>query len=701
MRQSSLKRTSVLFLAAMSVCIGWASAGKKAGLPDIAGTAPAPAVASPKVAVLPDAAPDAAPVDPFAPIPVQAKADSRPNAVAPGDVAINDSGLVEIHVNDASLVEVLRMLSLQSQKNIVASKDVSGKVTANLYGVTVREALDALLAANGYAYREKGNFIYIFSAKEIADQEKAARQPVTEVYHVFYTPAANAVTMIKPVLSDLAQVSFSAPATVGIASSQTDAGGNGHASEDVIVVTDYPENQEKVKKVLKEVDRRPQQILIEATILRAALNEDNALGTDFTLLGGVDFASLTGVGATPADALSGNIVNNPNAGNITQNGYNAVGTGFTSQVPQGGLRVGLVHNNIAVFLQALESVTDTVILANPKVLALNKQRGEVIVGRKDGYVTTTVTETSRTQTVEFLDTGTRLLFRPFIGDDGFIRLEIHPEDSSGGLNSSQLPFKITTEVTSNVMVKDGHTVVIGGLFRESSTSSRGQVPFLGNIPLAGALFRQQRDVTTREEIIIMLTPHIVKDDVAYSQFSEEQLKEAEKLRVGVRKGMMPLGRERLAQSCYETAVKEMDKSSSKSALFWANCATNLNPKFIEASDLKQQITGKQIAEADSSTVRGFITRQIMEERRNPPATQKTPFSVPIDPPKDDRSAAKPSTTQPSLAAVSTDADRPSKWGRYNPFDLSRFYQDIALLERLNKFAAKRVNVTVTELPIEK
>src|SRR5690606_34789944 len=199
------------------------------------------------------------------------------------------------------------------------------------------------------------------------------------------------------------------------------------------------------------------------------------------------------------------------------------GNNFSNSV-NGGLRLGFVNSDIAVFISALESITDTTVLANPKVLALNKQKGEVIVGRKDGYLTTTVTESAAVQTVEFLDTGTRLIFRPFIGDDGYIRMEIHPEDSSGGLSDANLPFKITTEVTSNVMVKDGQTIVIGGLFREESTTSKGQVPFLGNLPLAGPLFRRQRDRSVREEVIILLTPHIVKNDAAYADISQEAMR---------------------------------------------------------------------------------------------------------------------------------------------------------------------------------
>ena len=103
-----------------------------------------------------------------------------------------------------------------------------------------------------------------------------------------------------------------------------------------------------------------------------------------------------------------------------------VTTDLTSNVPQGGLHIGILKDQIAVFVRALEQVTDTVVLANPKVLALNKQKGQVIVGRRDGYITTTVTETQAIQTVEFLETGTQMIFRPFIGEDGYVRMELPP-----------------------------------------------------------------------------------------------------------------------------------------------------------------------------------------------------------------------------------------------------------------------------------
>ena len=579
-------------------------------------------------------------------------------SVSSSEVSVSDAGTVEIHVNDANLVEVLRMLSLQSQKNIVASKEVHGTITANLYDVTVREALDAILHANGYAYREKGNFIYVYTTKEIAEIEKAERVTKTEVFRVYYTPAADAAVMIKPVLSrGLGEVAITSPAKAGIASTPTGGGGDNWANNDVLVVTDYPENLDAVRRLLTEVDRRPQQIILEATILRATLNEDNALGVDFNILGGVDLNTLN-IGDTTGQMTSAGVhAHPPPEGSLdptpqydTNGHVSTVGTGnsFTNPI-QGGLKVGFLSNSVSMFVSALEQTTDTAVLANPKVLALNKQQGEVFVGNEDGYYTTITTETTSSQSVESLKTGTRLIFRPYIGNDGYIRMEVHPEDSDGSVKANGLPSKTTTEVTSNIMVKDGRTIVIGGLFRESTQSSRNQIPILGNLPFAGMLFKNQRDRTIREEVIILLTPHIVKDDASYSQMSEEELKHAEDLRVGTRKGMMPWGRERMAQGWYEGARKEMSKKNPNRwyAKWQLDCATNLNPKFSEAIELKEQISGHIVTQADTSNIRSFVRRAMLRDVM--PATMPT-----AEIPMTEEMATETATTQPVETQVATD-----------------------------------------------
>ncbi len=580
------------------------------------------------------------------------------HSVTTSEVNVNAAGTVEIHVNDASLVEVLRMLSMQSQKNIIATKDVTGTVTANLYNVTVRQALDAILKANGFAYREQGNFIYIYTQKHLAEIERSERKMETAVLPVYYTRPSDAVKMLLPVLSKDAQIAQTPEALAGIATGSTDVGGNTHSGNDVIVITDYPENLAEAKKILKKIDQRPQQVLIEATIMAATLTEDNALGIDFNVVGGVDFSSLT--------SASGQITNaelpppdTSGTSSAVGNTKSSVGTGtnFTSGI--NGFRAGIVTDNLSVFLSALEGVTDTTILANPKVLVLNKQKGEVHIGSEDGYRgTTTQTETAATESVQFLSTGVRLIFRPYVGNDGYIRMEVHPEDSSGSVDKTTgLPSKTTTDVTSNIMVKDGHTVVIGGLFREVNRTDRSQIPFLGDLPIAGYLFRKQADSTVRQEVIILLTPHIVKDDSAYADASLEAMKEMEKLRVGVRKGMMPWGRERLAECWYEKAVAEMHKPSPdrKKAIWYLGCATDLNPKFVEAIDLKQTLTGHEVTAVDNSVIRDFVQKQILLDQARPTTAPSSLSS--LEPPVFPVHPSRPLAESPTLAA--TAASTPS------------------------------------------
>ncbi|MHC4256232.1 MAG: type II secretion system protein GspD, partial [Planctomycetota bacterium] len=108
--------------------------------------------------------------------------------------------------------------------------------------------------------------------------------------------------------------------------------------------------------------------------------------------------------------------------------------------------------------------------------------------------------------VKFLDTGTKLSFRPYIGDDGYIRMDIHPKDSTGKLVDG-IPDETAAELVTNIIVKDGQTIVIGGLFRDQITSVKTQIPLLGDIPLLGAVFRGTSDNVVRTEVMVLLTPH--------------------------------------------------------------------------------------------------------------------------------------------------------------------------------------------------
>ncbi len=243
---------------------------------------------------------------------------------------------------------------------------------------------------------------------------------------------------------------------------------------------------------------------------------------------------------------------------------------------------------MTAFITALEEVTDTTILANPKILAVNKQLGQVYIGTKIGYQSqTTQTQTSTTQQVEFLDTGTKLSFRPYIGNDGYIRMDIQPKDSSGTLKSNNIPDEYSAELATNVMVKDGQTIVIGGLFRDVVVTSRKQVPLLGDLPLIGGLFRSTTDSTTRQEVIVLLTPHII--DEPEETNSDARADDVRRKRFGAKDELQWIGRARLAEDRYAMAAKYYIENDNESAMRELNVVLELRPTYLEAIRLKEKI----------------------------------------------------------------------------------------------------------------
>ena len=406
---------------------------------------------------------------------------------------LNASDRLELHARDLLVVEALGQLRQLVRRNIVVAPEIEGTYTGDLYDVSVTEAIEAICKSTDLEFTEDGTFIWIAPAAF-----------EMRVYELLHSRSEDLVDMIKPLLTSGGSVSGTLASKVGIKSSQEDAGGDDFASHDVIVVNDFPSVHTAVEQIIKLVDAQPIQVLIEATILTAQMRDGFEAGIDIMALSGTDFAEVSGSSDTGSDVGIG-----PIGAAALDDGLGKLGTSLAQGVSNEGLNLGLVRGGVAAFVRAVESLTNTTVLANPKVLTVNKQRGEVLLGRRDGYQTSIVTQTSTTQKVEFLETGTRLVFRPFVLSDGYVRLEIHPEDSDGGINQDGLPFKNTAEVTSNIMMRDGQTVAIGGLFRDRTQTIHEQVPLLGDIPLLGWLFQSERDSVIREEIIVLVTPRVI------------------------------------------------------------------------------------------------------------------------------------------------------------------------------------------------
>ena len=528
--------------------------------------------------------------------------------VEPAGIKVSPTGTVDLHVTDQPLATVLRLLSVQGQRNIITTPAVQGRVTADLYEVTFDEALEAILVANQCGYLTRGSFIYVYTNEELAGLAEARYPPATRVFRLYYINAAEAATAVEPLLSETGSVNASPTAEQGISPDASSAGGDMLAAHDYLVIHDYPDRLAEVERVLAEIDVRPQQVLVEATILRASLSDENSLGVDFTLLGGVDLEVLGSTSTGITGVTTGELPTSR-----FEEFNSTLQTDFTSGWPAGGVTFGVVKDHVGIFVRALEQVTDTVLLANPKILCLNKQKGQIHIGRRDGYITTTVTETQAIQTVEFLETGTQLIFRPFIGKDGDVRMELHPEDSIGGLTPANLPHETTTELTTNVQCRDGQTILIGGLFREVITDGRSQVPLLGDIPVVGQAFRSNRDDMQTEEVIILLTVHIVKDDEAYAEASVQQLEDFERVRVGLRRGLMWHGRERLAQAHYRRALEHFAEGDLDRALWDLRMSLHNLPRMLPAIKLREEILRQRDWEDEGSVTREFVAQLIMHE----------------------------------------------------------------------------------------
>lgn len=489
---------------------------------------------------------------------------------------------------DSTIRDGLRLLAALCKKNIVPMSGVDGPLTVSrLYDVTFEEALDAILGF-GYRYEQEGAFIRVYTSEQYKKMKEDPERMVHKVFPLYYIEAEEALKLLRPVVSGSAnaKIEASTPPEGKLSSGEGDlgsgsGGGQELANHDLIIMFDYPENVERAEAVLRAVDVRPQQVLIEATIMAATLTEDMEFGIDWNLLSG-----------TPITGF-------PN----TINGYGtkAETSGFAGAPGATGLTIGFSADNVQAIITALETVTDTTLLANPKILAVNKQEGIVYIGKKIGYESqTTQTQTSTTQSVEFLETGTRLAFRPFIGDDGYIRMDIYPKDSDGTLKTANnIPDETSTELRTNVVVKDGETIVIGGLFRDKVDTSKLQVPVLGNLPLVGSLFRSTKDTVIRQEVIVVLTPHIIGD--AADTDAEARLDDIRLKRDAAKDSLFGLDTAKIAEDAYARAAKYYLEGDVEKAVYNLKLALMMRPTYLEALRLRERI----IAETDPDEFRRF------------------------------------------------------------------------------------------------
>jgi len=406
---------------------------------------------------------------------------------------------ISFHVDDVNVRKALEMLSRQANMSILVAPGVSGQVTLDLREKTGEEVLRAIAKLCRLSVHREGDVVYVFNPAETGQDELPVR-----VYHLNYVRSSDIETMIKPLLSSRGVISSSPDSAVGIKTDATEAGGNAMAGGEILIVQDQENVLQAIDRVIAQLDVQPPQVLIEAVIVSVKLEKGMELGVNFALLDGAgkvlgavgDGSAINAAaGFTPAGVVT-------SAGKLA----GASTSGFAEAA--NGLKFGFVGGSTTAFLRALESLGETKVLACPRLLVLNKQRAEIQLGDRLGYKTISQTSTSTTEKVEFMDVGTLLRLRPFISSDGMIRMEIHPERSSGKLDVKGVPQTTSAQVTTNVLVPDGTTIVIAGLMDHEIKTEYEGLPFLSRLPWIGPFFRQTIADRSKKELVVILTPHI-------------------------------------------------------------------------------------------------------------------------------------------------------------------------------------------------
>jgi len=454
-------------------------------------------------------------------------------------VESKDLKKISLDIKGMDIVDVLKLLANRGNLNIVTGKNVTGRVSMFLKDVEVWDAFEIIIAANGLAYERKGDIIKVMNARdyELAYGEKYGDRKILSIKKLKYTDAKNISIALNQIKSSLGKVVVDESSNTLIIldvpervvemekiimetdvyfeletkvfelnyaeSDKLKEQLQGVLTKDVgilkvdertnkIIVTDYPSKIVQIGQIVEAFDEKTMQVLIEAKIIKVTLTDTYRMGIDWKFIASKQL--------------------NLTAFNISRS-LNTSG----AQVV-GGSQVPTSTEDFRVIMDMLKIFGDVKTLSTPRITATNGQEAKILVGSKEVYVSNTVVQGDTTQTiaenVNFVDVGVKLYVTPIISKDGFILMKIRPEVSSANREFTKqdgtvIPIVETTEAESSVLVKDGVTIVMGGLMKNERTYNKYKLPLLGEIPFLGAFFRRTEDTITKTELVIFLTPHII------------------------------------------------------------------------------------------------------------------------------------------------------------------------------------------------
>ncbi|MHB2025364.1 MAG: type IV pilus secretin PilQ [Elusimicrobiota bacterium] len=468
-----------------------------------------------------------------APAPSKMSSASPPNdSQTPIDIMNRlPTGKITVDFDQTAIRDVLKLFAAKAKINIIYGPDVSGQLTLHLNNVPFDEAFRTVLDMTNLTTTQVGDSILRVLTPDTMAKVQTEAATATKIIPLNYSKAGDLVATIQQI------VTAEKIPGMAIADAKTNS----------VIITASPDSLAQIDRLVGQLDVRPKQVLIEAKLVEVAL--DNSLdygiqwnevsqgsnhgGTDYTGLplsvGGLAAAGGTAgtTGTTGTGINFSNFANNPPAATIPSLANAATGSGVSLApvVPAfGALTLGRItsHYILNATLSAAAAVGKVKILSDPKIATLNNQPANINVTTQIPYVTTTVVPgnvgsgATVPETVNYVTEGIQLTVTPIINADGRITLTINPNISqpsatATGNAATGAPAVDTRSAQTTVMVKDGDTIVIGGLIHDSMTDQVGKVPILGDLPLIGWLFRNVNKVHTRNELLIFVTPKIITD----------------------------------------------------------------------------------------------------------------------------------------------------------------------------------------------
>ncbi len=363
---------------------------------------------------------------------------------------------VSININEMPIAEVMDMLSRRHRINILLASGVSGTVSANLYDVEIPQALRMIAEAAGLNVEQRDQGFYL---QPRTDSGKYYASGLTQLktFRIQYSDPLEIQPILEKHLSHYGKITAL-------------------PERKLLVVEDQPAFLKRIEALLQELDRQPRQILIEAKILEITLRESDAFGIDWTQILSGERGTVGTVGLAPGAE---------------------------------GFVVDYLTSDLNVFLNALQTNGRLHTLSTPKILALEDQQAQTVIGDRQGFKVTTSINQVTTESIEFLESGVILKVTPSVDEKGRVMMDIHPEVSTGTVNLQGIPSQTTTEVTTQMLVDSGQTVFIGGLIKHSEELDTRGVPLLSRIPYLGRLFTQQTSSLIRTETIVLITPRVI------------------------------------------------------------------------------------------------------------------------------------------------------------------------------------------------